>query len=283
MTPEQNYSSFDYLNKLNIQQLREILRLQLEEDEVNVELIKKINAVLASKTENPKRDVDFVYNSLRAAEGSDPLYSEIIDEVAAGTNPEEIAVSHLKARSFFRIGLVAAVIIVLFIGTGIVGHAIGFDFWDAMSEWTEDRLGFLVGDSLYERTDVKYPYYELTEAMNKAGIVADVVPKYMPSGYSLSSVVASEGIRGLGIMCTLTNNDREILLNYLVMEQNSNRVFTKDEAAPEVYTVCGFEHIIFTNEGNYIAVWLNQNVQCEIQGVEDKRELLKMIDSIYEE
>lgn len=281
MTPEQNNGSFDYLNKLNIQQLREILRLQLDEDEVNIELIKKINAVLASKTDIPKRDVDSACENLRACESSEPFYGEVIDEMAA--EPEKMVVSHRRIRSFFKVGLVAAVVIVLFIGTGIVASAMGFDFWGAMSDWTADRFGFLVGDSLYERTEHDDPYSRLREELRANGVTVYVVPEYMPDGFSLTAVVTDESLRGLGIFCTLSNNSKEILLNYTLTDKEPNAIFTKDEDAPELYTVCGIEHRIFTNEGNYIAVWMNQNIQCEIQGVEDKGELLKMIDSIYEE
>lgn len=279
MTPEQNNGSFDYLNKLNIQQLREILRLQLDEDEVNVELIKKINAVLASKTEEPELDVDSAYDRLRAAEGSEPLYSEVMAEMAA----EKAVRPRPKFRALFKVGLVAAVMIVLFIGTGIVGYAMGFDFWGAVSEWTEDRFGFLTEDSLYQRTEHEDPYSKLREELKTNGVTVEVVPEYMPDGFSLSSVNTSNSTRGLGIFCTLTHNDEEIILNYLSIEKNSNRVFTKDDVAPEMYIACGIEHSIFTNEEKYIAVWMNQNIQCEIQGVKDKEELLKMIDSIYEE
>lgn len=278
MTPEQNNGSFDYLNKLNIQQLREILRLQLDEDEVNVELIKKINAVLASKTEEPELDVASAYDRLRAAEGSEPLYSEVMDEMAA----EKAVRPRPKFRALFKVGLVAAVIIVLFIGTGIVGYAMGFDFWGAMSDWTVDRFSFLAGDS-FQRVAVEDPYSKLREELRANGVTAEVVPEYMPDGFSLVSVDSSNYTRGIGIFCALTNNNKEILLNYLLIGESSDRVYTKDEAAPEVYTVCGIEHRIFTNEGNYIAVWMNQNIQFEIQGVEDKEELLKMIDSIYKE
>lgn len=279
MTPEQNNGSFDYLNKLNIQQLREILRLQLDEDEVNVELIKKINAVLASKTEEPELNVDSAYNRLRAAECSEPLYSEVMDEMTA----EKAVRPRPKFRALFKVGLVAAVMIVLFIGTGIVGYAMGFDFWGAMSEWTEDRFGFLAGDSLYQRAEHEDPYLKLREELKTNGVTVAVVPEYMPDGFSLSSVITDERLSGLGIFSTLTNDNREILLNYTLTTKEPNLFFAKDEITPEVYTVCGIEHNIFTNEGKYIAVWMNQNIQCEIQGIEDKEELLRMIDSIYKE
>lgn len=279
MTPEQNNGSFDYLNKLNIQQLREILRLQLDEDEVNVELIKKINAVLASKTEEPELDVASAYDRLRAAESSEPLYSEVLDEMTA----EKAVRPRPKFRALFKVGLVAAVMIVLFIGTGIVGYAMGFDFWGAVSEWTEDRFGFPSGESLYERTDVEYPYYELQEALDQIGVTADVVPKYMPTGYSVTEVISSESTKGFCVICTMANNDQEIMLSYLLLTKEPTRVFAKDDGSPEIYAKNGIEHYIFTNEGSYRATWLNQNVQCEIIKVVEKSELLKMIDSIYEE
>ena len=279
MAPEQNNGSFDYLNKLNVQQLREILRLQLDEDEVNIELIKKINVVLASKTEEPELDVDSAYNRLRAAEGSEPLYSEVMDEMTA----EKAVRPRPKFRALFKVGLVAAVMIVLFIGTGIVGYAMGFDFWGAMREWTEDRFSFLVGDSLFQRTEVEDPYSRLRGELRANGVTVEVVPEYMPDGFSLSSVVTDETMIGLGIFSTLTNDNEEILLNYTLTAKDSSSFYAKDEVEPEVYTVCGIDHNIFTNEGSYIAVWINQNVQCEIYKVEDKDELLKMIDSIYKE
>ena len=279
MAPEQNNGSFDYLNKLNIQQLREILRLQLDEDEVNIELIKKINAVLASKTEEPELDVASAYDRLRAAESSEPLYSEVMDEMTA----EKAVRPRPKFRALFKVGLVAAVMIVLFIGTGIVGYAMGFDFWGAMREWTEDRFSFLVGDSLFQRTEVEDPYSRLRGELRANGVTVEVVPEYMPDGFSLSSVVTDETMIGLGIFSTLTNDNEEILLNYTLTAKDSSSFYAKDEVEPEVYTVCGIDHNIFTNEGSYIAVWINQNVQCEIYKVEDKDELLKMIDSIYKE
>lgn len=279
MAPEQNNGSFDYLNKLNVQQLREILRLQLDEDEVNVELIKKINAVLASKTEEPELDVASAYDRLRAAESSEPLYSEVMDEMTA----EKAVRPRPKFRALFKVGLVAAVMIVLFIGTGIVGYAMGFDFWGAMREWTEDRFSFLVGDSLFQRTEVEDPYSRLRGELRANGVTVEVVPEYMPDGFSLSSVVTDETMIGLGIFSTLTNDNEEILLNYTLTAKDSSSFYAKDEVEPEVYTVCGIDHNIFTNEGSYIAVWINQNVQCEIYKVEDKDELLKMIDSIYKE
>ena len=279
MAPEQNNGSFDYLNKLNVQQLREILRLQLDEDEVNIELIKKINAVLASKTEEPELDVASAYDRLRAAESSEPLYSEVMDEMTA----EKAVRPRPKFRALFKVGLVAAVMIVLFIGTGIVGYAMGFDFWGAMREWTEDRFSFLVGDSLFQRTEVEDPYSRLRGELRANGVTVEVVPEYMPDGFSLSSVVTDETMIGLGIFSTLTNDNEEILLNYTLTAKDSSSFYAKDEVEPEVYTVCGIDHNIFTNEGSYIAVWINQNVQCEIYKVEDKDELLKMIDSIYKE
>lgn len=287
MAPEQTNSSFDYLNKLNVQQLREILRLQLDEEEVNIELIKKINAVLESKAEEIDLDVDSAYARLRAAEGSEPLYGEVVDEMAAESRPRKAAGHHPKVRSLLRVGLVAAVMIVLFIGTGIVASAMGFDFWGAMSDWTSDRFGFLMGEdmsgNLYSEDGIEASYSELEKALDANGVTVNVVPKYMPSGFLVSSVTSSECTRGHNVVCTLTNNDKEIILNYVVLLEEPAIVFVKDEGSPNIYAKEGIEHYILTNEGSYLATWINQNVQCEIFNVEEEEELLKMIDSIYEE
>ena len=284
MTPEQPAGSFDYLNNLTIQQLKEILRSELKAEEVNVELIKKINAVLALKTEKREIAVDSAFERLmNASNNSELLYSEVLDDMEVeerGQNQHNVRIHYL-----LRAGIVAAILVSLFMCTSIVAYAMGFNVWGAVATWTEDHFGFSSNgrEALYNGTQTEDPYAELREVLNSQGVTANVIPNYIPSGYTVIEVAYSESVEGPDTICRLTNRGQDVVLNYIVLQVEPSRSYTKDAGNPEVYISNGIEHYIYSNENYYRATWLNNNVECDFSGFMEKNELLKIIDSIYEE
>ena len=69
---------------------------------------------------------------------------------------------------------------------------------------------------------------------------------------------------------------------YIIGTQTISTLYPKDNNEPEVYERCGVKHFLFFNEGKWSAVWEADNIVCRINGVTEKTELLKMLDSIYE-
>ena len=83
---EQNRSfntSIEYLNKLSVQELRQLLLSELNSDETNVELIRNATSVLAEKDPRLAHQIDAEasYQDFIRNHKDDPLlYDELIDE-----------------------------------------------------------------------------------------------------------------------------------------------------------------------------------------------------------
>lgn len=282
MAPKQYKGSFDYLNTLSTQQLRGILRSELEEEEVNVELIKKINTVMASKSEKKDVDVDAAYENFKADSDTDLLFDEVLDET--NTRNFQVYYNYPKVRYLTKIGTVAAIVALLFIGTSTIAYAMGFNVWGAISKWTENRFGFFAGENvnMNDSREAEDVYKELKDLLDSLGVPAAIVPNRIPKGYKTSEISQTESLAGLNIFFLLECDEQNIILHYILLKESPSTIFTKDDGEPEVYTVNGIDHFIFSNDGNYRATWLNENAQCSISGFTEKDELLKIIDSIYE-
>lgn len=283
MAPEQYKGSFDYLNTLSVQQLQGILRSELEEEEVNIEYIKKINAVLASKEEKRNVDVEAAYKEFKAISDTEPLFNEVLDEME--TRNSQATYKHPRVRHLAKFGAAAAIIVLLFIGTSIVAYAMGFNIWGAISKWTEDRLGLFAGGSVnvYDTEGAEDAYKELRDLMDSLKVSVDVVPNIIPDGFEQSAVSQINGVNGQNVLCLLECKEQNVVLRYVLLEESPTSVFTKDDGEPEIYTVNGIDHYIFSNSESYRAVWINGNVQCDFAGFTEKSELLRIIDSIYKE
>lgn len=285
MTPEQPVGSFNYLNNLNIQQLKEILRSELDAEEVNVELIKKVNAVLALKTEKREIDIDSAFEHLvTVSKNTELLYSEVLDEIEEEDHRRKH--TNTKIHYLLRVGVVAAIIVSLFMCTSFIAYAMGFDVLGAVATWTENHFGFStnVGEPNTQNNGnrTEDPYAELREVIISQGVTANIIPSYIPSGYTVENISCMEGVDGYSIFCVLKSSEHAVVLSYIVLQEEPSRSYTKDEGIPEIYVSNGIEHYIYLNENYYRSTWLNGNVECDLSGFIEKSELLKIIDSIYE-
>lgn len=68
----------------------------------------------------------------------------------------------------------------------------------------------------------------------------------------------------------------------MFLERNIRNAVTSNEEAPDMDKTQNICHCIAKNIDTYIAVWLNGNVECFIQGNLSEDDIKMMIDSIYE-
>ena len=89
---EQNRSfntSIEYLNKLSVQELRQLLLSELNSEETNVELIRNATSVLAEKDPSiaQKIDVESSYKEfVDNYSQTPPLYDEVLSQMDASTD-----------------------------------------------------------------------------------------------------------------------------------------------------------------------------------------------------
>lgn len=268
------------------EQLRQLLLTQMEADEVNIELVRDITAVLASREEENGDEIDVhsAYETFRKEYADTPA---LFPEASVGTKAAvkgSAGQRHLLPRRFVRLVIVAAVIMALFLGTTIIASASGLDLWGIITRWTADVFGISGESSIsssdhLDQTDV---YYHLRNALAEHGVYQAVVPRYVPEGYIVSETKFYDTFEGDYFLFSLSNGDNRIILRYLILNtEQPTRYYMKDDVGPEVYSSSGIEHYIMTNEQEYVVSWTNDNILCDISGLLTYDDVILMIDSIY--
>lgn len=278
-------NSRSFLSTLSTQQLRQILLAEVESDETNVELIRNITAVLEARDySGTDIDVKAAYNAFHSDHAMEqPLYDiDMAGEEEPTPSPKRKPV---RTTRLARLALVAAIIMTILLGTTVVASAAGYDLWGAITRWTAEVFGFATGK---EPTEIDHgqidnaPYSELEDYFLNQGLDLNVIPKYLPEGFRLIDVTSEETYEGTIITAVYYRSDEEIILSYTVSSHNTSDLYPKDDDEPEVYEKCGNKHYLISNEGNWGAVWEADNIVCLINGVNERAELIRMIDSIYE-
>lgn len=278
-------NSRSFLSTLSTQQLRQILLAEVESDETNVELIRNITAVLEARDySGTDIDVEASYKDFLSDHAMDkPLYDiDMAGEEEPTPSPKRKPV---RTTRLARFALVAAVIMALLLGTTVVASAAGYDLWGAITHWTADMFGFATGK---EPTEIDHgqidtaPYSELVKVFLDKGVDPNVIPRYLPEGYGFLDASSDETYEGIIISAVYSRADKKIILSYIIGNQNASALYPKDDDEPEVYERSGIKHYLVFNEGKWGAVWEADNIVCRINGVTEKTELIKMLDSIYE-
>lgn len=279
-------NSRSFLSTLSTQQLRQILLAEVESDETNVELIRNITAVLEARDySGTDIDVEASYKDFLSDHAMDkPLYDiDMVGEEEPTPSPKRKPV---RTTRLARLALVAAIIMAILLGTTVVASAAGYDLWGAITRWTSEIFGLATGKELAETARGKYdntPYSELEKCFLNKGIEPNVLPKYLPKGYEFLDAASTDSYEGIVITGIYSStDDGEIILSYVISAHDISTLYPKDDGEPNVYEKCGIKHYLINNEGKWGAVWETDNIVCRINGVTEKTELLKILDSIYE-
>ena len=263
-----------------------LLETEMDEtrDNIDVEKINSILAVLNERTPQEHVDVDAAWDSfVHDYYTGDPLYPE--QEEASSSSPESTAKqSEIQTKNqssekrsgkkhSVRMLLIAAVVVIA-LGAITVSAT---NVWNAILSWTSETFGL---EYKQRESVVRNP--ELTDlavALVDDGITVQVLPNYLPDGYLHTELYVNDG-NYTGIY---QKNDCEIIIQIRRIHGDAGIQQEQDNNNPEIYSSHGIDHYISTNVGNYVAVWANADYQGSIMGVKTKEELISMIDSIYSE
>ena len=185
----------------------------------------------------------------------------------------------LKKRRLMRAAFITAIVTVsLFAGT-VTASAFGFDLWGAVAKWTEDIFGFSHTDM---QEDNKISEYDsLQRTLDNYGITTDLVPTWLPDGYSFKSVDVAENPLRTTIHSVYSDKNGEISVTIISLVNPSASTYEKDGEEVITYSVDGIEHYIMRNLERTKVVWMTDNYECSITGNFSVKEAEKMIDSIY--
>ena len=270
-----------FLSKLDDQQLRQILLAEVESDDTDVDLIRNITTVLESRDHTGTEiDIKESFQSfVEEHSGDTPFYDELLKQLEYTKKHKPVRFSRLA-----RVGVVAAIIISLIIVTTGIASAAGIDIWGAITNWTEKTFGVTIGNpshtnDLHVSDDA---CQDVRKTLSQNGVNKCVVPYYLPEGYDLCDSSEEDTYIGTIVTAVYRNGSDEIILLYTINPLDSSILYPKDQVDPFVYEHSGVSHYVFENEGEWVAIWLQDNTRCQISGVLSEEELLMIIDSIYE-
>ena len=131
------------LEEWSDEQLRQMLLAQMEAEEVDVELVRSITVILASREEEKGHEIEAhsAYETFQQEYAGTPALFPEASAIAETPVKGNSVPRQYRPHRFIKAVIVAAVIIALFLGTTIVANASGLDLWGIITRWTEDVFG----------------------------------------------------------------------------------------------------------------------------------------------
>ena len=284
---------FSRYNHMNTEELEEILRADFalpEDEESDMEKILYITEVIARRRAGePTGRYD---NADDAWESFVENYLPVEQQAAFRADDNLTGMPKAKPKKsksrFWKTVLTRVAVVVVAVSltlavSSVTASAFGFNFWAWLTAWSQDVFGIQSPDNdLPDITGVPGQLAELHAIMEENGFPDELLPTYLPAGYETVEVKCETHSWFVKAHCILENNDAFITLSYTMYLTDQIMDKTqKDEDSPDVYKVKGVVHHIMTNFDTYSAVCTVDNVKCAIYGVESRKELIDMIDSIY--
>lgn len=149
---------------------------------------------------------------------------------------------------FRRVGLVAAVIVVIF-GLMITAQAAGLDIFGAIARWTDETFHFSVSGEA-QAADWTEPFQE---DLSEAGLDSSFIPTYLPDGYSPGELLVSESDVYQQVYLPLDNTDGQYIDIIITIYSDPTAIdsahFEKDKSPVQEF-IDGDKHTyIFENLG----------------------------------
>lgn len=295
MSNKDKFNAVDYtaLEKMSTQELKDLLRKTFDQPALSDEdsnMILAISEVLDIRDNNGDLidvDVDAAWETFQKE------YLPLVDEDASSAaNELDVLNEHVsetktkKSRwTFKRIaGIAAALAIVIFAAGSLIPTADGSNVWSAFVEWTKETFGF---NKDFQGEHIEYPEQleQLDVLLRAHGLAStDLLPKYVPDGYEEDINFCDEREGLVVFQCHLKKNTSLIILQYRILNDPSAIAeYQKDDIPAEEYVIKEDTFFIVENLNNFTATWSDGNIECSIQNVPSHDELIKMINSIYEE
>lgn len=281
---------YAYLDQLSTARLLEILRADEDSSAPSdPDMLLHILDLIQHREEHapsglvPEMDVDQAWREFQEyyniPEGDDmSLYPE---EATEEDSPIAAAMENAHRHStrgircLRRVGLVAAVVALLFAGMVTV-QAMGLDVFGALARWTNDIFHF-------EETNA-VDNSKLGKALIASDIDTDLMPTWSPDGFVACEPECTEQRSGIYINQDFIHPDGRSytieIVQFSSPEYISGTLLQKDGEAVEEYISNGRRVYVFSNLEHNTAAWAADLYQITVVGDLTRDELKQIFDSI---
>lgn len=287
-----NTQHLDYLDALSTQELEALIQDDWQQESTdNSETISRALAILEERGALACDcvDVDAAWQEFQTQynipEGENAsLYPSRLpaDRAAAGKRRSRSILKALSAAA-------AVFALVLFMAMPVFGSESLFRLF---GQWTESMFSYSDGQKNATTPPKTDEYYtdnpELAQVHTAAmiqGIDSNVVPTWLPEGFSLSELSTTPTPRYIRVFASFSNGEKMLTLVYLIHDGNvsSDSLCEKGDGEVKMVEIAGVDHYFFPNNDQSLCCWVRNNMECSIGGDISENDLQKVIQSIYSE
>ena len=300
-------SRYNYLKDMDTAKLQALLQQEsflTDDDDFDDEKIRRIVDILEEREPSfEDLDVEASLKRFKAEVISNPDRDEAHGTPGkAGTLEDEAPYrrdSKTSARRYRThrpaIILVAAILTVL-LGSTAVASAMGYDVWAYVVNWGKETLRIGTGMDITREHGtagttegsgttrlIEPEVYNTYDEALKALDISILTPVWIPDGFELTRIEATETPLHKGIIALYQAEERTLMYDATIYNsRNSSSAYEMDEGSGEVLIINNIKHYFMTNIDQWRVVWVKDKCVYSINGDITKKEIIKMLNSIYE-
>ncbi len=257
------------LERMEIQQLDDMLLEELRKEPPDGELVRLIVSVLKERDVIAEIDTNIQLAWEQYQRKTQPVH---------------------KKRKWVNswIGKAATIVLVLFTLFALLPQeAKAMNFFERFIAWTEDVFS-LISPADSKTREAGYVFrtdnpglQEVYDTAVELGVTVPVVPMWLPEGYELVECEVDKTPVDDFLMATFSNGTNEIVYEINVYSDNVTCEYYKDKTESSVIEKNGIRHTIIDNEDLLVVVWTVENIEYFI-GIDCQEEVLnRILNSIY--
>ena len=190
--------------------------------------------------------------------------------------PETSTVRPVRRRRLLRIGLVAAIMVIIILAATVTAYAFGYNLLGWVPKWNNDLLSF--GEDESPEPNELHDSPQIAAALKELGINEPLYPTWLPEGFKLDySVIETDPVF---LHEGYAEGDRYLSITIEPSDSAKTYVYEKEDTAPLEYTSNDISYyIIFDNE-QYTAVWTTEHYSAYIMGNITLNDMKQILDTI---
>lgn len=300
---KEDENKYAYLDQLSTQELREILRADIDspesgDDEAIFYILEVMDRREREHPSDASSDLDRCWNDFQTLyhtpEGAGRSLYPTEDPEESKETPQASVHGRRRVRWVVLAAVVALLVVSLTVP--VAGFA---NLFEMIGTWTAQQFTLIPseegpggytkdfeGAQVFEKT----PGDELRQMLAEYGITEAVVPTWMPEGFKIQGEVFVEELpapQNVQLFALYSDGENSISISIVqYTDKVESTVYEKTGDNPTVYIAGGIEHHLFQCSDNFTswaAVWSNENLECSINTTLTIADLEKVLDSIYEE
>lgn len=201
-----------------------------------------------------------------------------------------------RLRRLLHSALVAALIVVGLLGGIVVAQASGIDVFATMAHWTESILSFgplpsEISDSSQVSAQSEFQEDdhadldwrdELKVSMENHNLLPQILKAPDDFTEKSHSIFVDPITGSVGFSILYTNGSKHISFDFSEFSGVPTAIYEKDNNNVEQYVYNEVVHYIYTNNENFVAAWVDGNLEYCISTNSSSIEIKDLIKSVYE-